>query len=100
MTKRTLRLFCDYMAETPVWESFDCKMQDWPDGEYNKTKETLKKYGVSAATLVLCDALQVLFEKEKLSYWEEECFYKLREVILERLWVEIGDKFIINYWEQ
>lgn len=99
--KRKLRFFCDYMADSPLWESWDKHENDyWQEGEYNKSKETLLSFGVNKGTILLMDALQFIFEwppsDVNLNPNEEIAFLALRNLILDRLEKEIGDKFEIE----
>ena len=99
--KRKLRFFCDYMADSPLWESWDEHINDyWEEGEYNKSKETLLSFGVNNGTILLMDALQFIFEwppsDVNLNPTEEIAFIALRNLILDRLEKEIGDKFEIE----
>lgn len=105
MIKRKLRFFCDYMADSPLWECWPSDAQEennwnaWAENEYNKTKETLLSFGVSKGTILLIEALQFIFEwpphDERWPHYED-AYYALAEVIIERLQEEIGDKFEIE----
>lgn len=102
MNKRKLRFFCDYMADSPLWEDF--QQGTFPMGylenEYNKTKETLLSFGVNKGTILLMEALQFIFEwpphDRELSDTESAAYSHLEALILERLEKEIGDKFEIE----
>lgn len=98
--KRKLRFFCDYCADSPLWESFEDETGDWPDGEYNKSKESLSKFGVSSHTIGLMDTLQCIYEypvsDERFTKEEVNAYKALRKLILKHLDSEIGDKFEIQ----
>lgn len=101
MSKRKLRFFCDYMADSPLWEDVSPDYnRGYPEGEYNKTTETLVSFGVSNCTLTLMKALQWIYEYPphdvELSDTEAAAFHGLKDLILERLEEEIGDKFEIE----
>ena len=98
--KRKLRFFCDYCADTPLWESFDDDINGYPEGEYNKSRQTLCTFGVTMYTLSLMETLQDIYEfsdsDEGLIKEEVKAFIALRKLILKRLEHEIGDKFEIE----
>ena len=99
--KRKLRFFCDYMADTPLWEGIQQGSYDgYAEDEYNKSKETLLSFGVNNGTILLMDALQFIFEwapcDEPMSNKEEDAFYALQRLSVDRLEKEIGDKFEIE----
>ena len=98
--KRKLRFFCDYCADTPLWESFDDDIDGWPEGEYNKSKESLSKFGVTTHTIGLMDTLQAIYEyspsDERFTKEDMKAFIALHRLILKRLSAEIGDKFEIE----
>ena len=99
--KRKLRFFCDYMADTPLWEGIQQGSYDgYAEDEYNKSKETLLSFGVNSGTILLMDALQFIFEwppsDVNLNPTEEIAFLALRNLILKRLEEEVGDKFEIE----
>lgn len=98
--KRKLRFFCDYCADTPLWESFDDDINGYPEGEYNKSRQTLCTFGVSKYTLYLMDTLQSIYEyspsDERFIKEEMKAFIALHRLILKRLNNEIGDKFEIE----
>lgn len=94
--KRKLRLFCDYCAETPLWEddyeSVYC--------EYNKSVKTLKSFGVTDYCITLMNAMQAIYEfapaDEPFTPEEEDSFQALMKNVVVRLNYEIGDKFEIK----
>lgn len=99
--KRKLRFFCDYMADTPLWESHDAgDAEQWPEDEYNKTTGTLLSFGVSRYTVILMKALLWIYEyppsDQELSDTEAAAYHALQNLILERLQIEIGDNFEIE----
>lgn len=101
MSKRKLRFFCDYAADSPLWEDVQQgHYGGYPEGEYNKTTGTLLSFGVSRYTLKLMEALQWIYEYPPhdvdLSDTEAAAFRGLKDLILERLEEEIGDKFEIE----
>lgn len=100
MNKRKLRFFCDYCADSPLWESFDEDIKDWPDGEYNKSKETLFDLGVSIYTMCMIESLDLIYSwrpaEERLNTEEENAFNALQALILKCLQEEIGDRFDIE----
>lgn len=101
MIKRKLRFFCDYMADSPLWESWDEHVNDyWAEGEYNKSRNTLLGFGVTEATMQMMETLQVVFEWPSAFEDFPETYAKaydgLSALILERLQEEIGDKFEIE----
>lgn len=98
--KRKLRFFCDYCADSPLWESFDDDINGWPEGEYNKSRQTLCLFGVTMYTLSLMETLQDIYEfpasDERFTKEEMKAFTALRKLILKRLDTEIGDRFEIE----
>lgn len=98
MSKRKLRFFCDYCADSPLWES--AAEDVWPEDEYNKSKETLFDWGVSIYTMHMIEALDLVYScrssDEELSVEENNAFYALQRLILKRLDEEIGDRFEIE----
>lgn len=96
--KRKLRLFADYMADTPLWEDYFAT--PWPEGEYNKSEETLKSFGVSLHTLSMMQTLIWVFETpsavKKPPKHYKKAYEGLLYVIKEQLDREIGDKFEIE----
>jgi len=99
--KRKLRLFCDYCADTPLWESWEgCTNYCWAEGEYNKSEETLLSFGVSERTLGLMKTLQFVYEWPPSDCVPPEytkAYEGLIPVIKEHLEREIGSNFEIEY---
>ena len=97
MIKRKLRFFCDYMAETPLWESYTEPLTGYPEREYNKTKGTLCDFGVTGMTLSMMETLLDIFEfpSSEISFTpeEESAFCALQTLIVMRLENEVGSRF-------
>lgn len=101
--KRKLRFFCDYCADTPVWESWESEEDVCSDGEYNKSVSTLVRWGVTPETLALMGSLQWVFEypsiAEDFPEDHKQAYNGLYSIVSKRLQDEIGDKFEIQTFE-